>query len=72
MISHLLRELIREFRKMADDLTALAAAVNALTAEVAKIPAPVPPPPDQQPAIDALTAQVTQATTDLSTKFPAP
>ena len=64
-------ELKREIRKMADDLTALTAAVNALTAEVATL-TPVTPPVSQQPAIDALTTQVAQATTDLKTKFPAP
>ncbi len=56
---------------MADNLDALTAAVNTLTATVASLPVPTPPV-SQQPAIDALTAQVTQATTDLTTKFPTP
>ncbi len=56
---------------MADDLTALTAAVNTLTATVVNLPVSTPPV-SQQPAIDALTVQVTQATTDLTTKFPTP
>ncbi len=54
---------------MADNLDALTAAVSTLTTTIANLPASTPPV-SQQPAIDALTAQVTQATTDLTTKFP--
>ncbi len=56
---------------MADNLDALTTAVDALTVTIANLPPPTPPV-SQQPAIDALTAKVTQATTDLTTKFPTP
>ncbi len=68
---HFLKELARGVHRMADNLDALTAAVSTLTTTIANLPASTPPV-SQQPAIDALTAQVTQATTDLATKFPTP
>jgi hypothetical protein len=65
-LEHTLERVERIFMATAAELTA---AVAALTDAVAKVPAPVPQLITQD-ELDAATAGVTQATTDLAAKTP--